>query len=331
MTENIVSIGAGKMRMNLQHFATFDPDTVTLQAAKTGSIPKNIAEEIIVGAKNGSAMMKLAKAVPMTKPIEEFTYMSGVGAYWVNETERIETSKPKFVKAEMQAHKLAVIIPTSKENLKHSISNFFELMRPEIEEAFHKKFDQATFSGGDSPYAFNILKSATAADNLVDGTGNKYDDLNEAMGLVEEADLDPNAIATSRQQKRVYRGTKDQNGLPIFNATGSDSPDDLLGLPLAYSYKGAYGEDIQEIVADWDKAYYGVLDGIEYEILTEATLTTVADENGNNLSLAERDMAALKATFSLGFMVVKDEAFAIIRPAAEGTGETSNADGTPEV
>ena len=304
------------LKLNLQTFAkqTYTPDTVTMQTAKTGEIPKHIAEEIIVGAKNGSAMMKLAKAIPMTKPIEEFTYMSGVGAYWVNETERIQTSKPTFVRAEMQAHKMAVIIPTSKENLKHSIPEFFALMKPEIEEAFHKKFDQATFSGVDSPYAFDILKSATAAENLVTVSDNKYDDLNEAMGMVEDADLDPNAIATSRQQKRVYRGTKDQNGLPIFNSTGSDNPDEVLGLPLAYSYKGAYGEKILEIVGDWNYAYYGILDNIQYEILTEATLTTVVDQDGEPLSLAERDMAAIKATFSLGFMVVKDDAFAVVQP-----------------
>ncbi|HHP9241932.1 TPA: hypothetical protein ACSJYH_002819 [Listeria monocytogenes] len=60
----------------------FNPDTTTMQSAKTGSIPINISEQIITGVKNGSAAMKLAKAVPMTKPEEEFTFMSGVGAFW---------------------------------------------------------------------------------------------------------------------------------------------------------------------------------------------------------------------------------------------------------
>lgn len=297
----------------------FNPNNVTIMESKTGKIPTNQSEQIIVGAKQGSALMKLAKAVPMTKPIEEFNYMTGVGAYWVNETEIIETSSPTFVQAEMRAHKLAVIVPTSKENLKHSVTNFFELMKPEIMEAFHKKFDQAGFGGEQSPYALSIVAAAEKAEQIVKGTGNKYDDINEAMGFVEDNDLEPNAIATTKSQKRKYRATKDEQGLPIFNAATENMTDTVVGLPVAYTYKGALGTDkATEIVGDWDKAFYGILDGVNYEILTEATLSTVLDENGKPLNLAERDMAAIKATFEIGFMVVKNEAFAIVSPAEGG-------------
>lgn len=311
------------MNMDLQYFArpTFDPDTTTMQDAKTGAIPRNISDSIITDAKNGSAIMKLAKAVPMTKPEEEFTYMTGVGAYWVDEAERIQTSKPSFVKAVMRAHKMAVIIPTTKENLKHSVTSFFELMKPEILEAFHKQLDVAAFSGVNSPFQWNVLKSATDSSQLVGESANKYDDFNKAMGFIEDHDLDANAIATIRSQKQKYRGTKDKNDMPIFNSPGGGAPDEVLGLPLAYTHKGAFGNDsIKELVADWNHAYYGVLDSVEYEILTEATLTTVVDQDGHPLNLAERDMVAIKATFSPAFMIVKDEAFAAIKPASEVPG-----------
>lgn len=42
----------------------------------------------------------------------------------------------------------------------------------------------------------------------------------------------------------------------------------------------------------------------------------MADETGKPLNLAERDMAAIKATFEVGFMVVKDEAFSVVQPKA---------------
>ncbi|NKC67186.1 phage major capsid protein [Vagococcus fluvialis] len=306
------------LKMNIQHFArpTFDPDTTTMQDAKTGAIPINISETILTDVKNGSAAMKLAKAVPMTKPVEQFTYMTGVGAYWVDEAERIQTDKPTFVKAEMRSKKMGVIIPTTKENLRYSVTNFFELMRAEIAEAFYKKFDQAVFTGVETPYQWNILKSATDADNLVTETKNKYDDINLAISKLEEEDLEPNGIATVRKQRVKYRSTKDNNGLPIFNTANSNGVDDLLGLPVAYTPKTSFGTSkVAEIVGDWDYAYYGILQNIEYEILTEATLTTVKDENGNPLSLAERDMAAIKATFELGFMVVKDDAFSVVTEA----------------
>lgn len=307
--------------MRLQFFAkpSFDPDTTTMQDAKTGSIPSNTAETILTDVKNGSAAMRLAKAVPMTKPQENFTFMSGVGAYWVDEAERIQTSKPTFTKATMNSKKMGVIIPTTKENLRYSITDFFELMRAEIAEAFYKKFDLAVFSGEESPYKWNILKSATDSKNVLVETENKYDDLNNAIALIEEEDLEPNGIATIRKQRVKYRSTKDNNGMPIFNSVNSSGVDDVLGLPIAYTPKYTFGKsDIAELVGDWNYAYYGILQGIEYEILTEATLTTVKDEQGNPLNLAERDMAAIKATFELGFMVVKDEAFSLVK-VSEGT------------
>ena len=39
-------------------------------------------------------------------------------------------------------------------------------------------------------------------------------------------------------------------------------------------------------------------------------------EYGKPLSLAEQDMVAIKATMRLGFLPVKDEAFAILTPKA---------------
>lgn len=294
---------------------TFNPDTVTMQDAKTGKIPTNISEGIITSVKNGSAVMKLAKAVPMTKPVEEFTFMTGVGAYWVNETERIQTSKPTFVKAEMTSKKMAVIIPTSKENLRYSVTNFFELMKPEIQEAFHLKFDQAALTGVGTPYKQSVLGAATACGNVLNETANKYDDINGAIALLEDNDLDANGVATTRSQRVKYRSTKDENGMPIFNGANSNKVDDVLGLPISYAPRASLDKTkVVELIGDWNKVYYGILQGIEYEILNEATLTTVLDEKGQPLNLAERDMKALKATFEIGFMVVKEEAFAAVLP-----------------
>lgn len=305
------------LKLNLQTFATptFTPDNVTMMDAKTGKIPTAQSDAINTAVKQGSALMKLAKAVPMTKPIEEYTYMTGVGAYWVGEAERIQTSKPTFTKAEMRAHKLGVIIPTTKENLRYSVTNFFELMRPEIAEAFYKKIDEAGFLGTNSPWAFSIISSAKDAGNVIEETANKYDDLNAAMGLLEDEDLDANGIATTRSQRAKYRASKDLNGTPIFNQATQGNVDNILGLPIAYLPKGSIAgtDKVTEVVGDWDAAHYGVLQGIEYEILTEATLTTVTDAEGNPINLAERDMVALKATMMIGFMVTNGESFSVVK------------------
>lgn len=296
----------------------FNPDTTTMQDAKTGTIPFNESQEIITGVKTGSAYMQLAKAVPMTKPVEKFTHMSGVGAYWVDETKKIKTSKPTWLNVEMRAYKLAVIIPTTKENLNFSVTNFFEMMQPEIMEAFHKKYDAAVFAGVDSPWDKSLLSAATGAGNVVTETKNKYDDISNAMGLLEERDLVPNGIASTNKQRVKYRNSKDGNGLPLFHAPTADGVGSVAGLPVTFlPAQELHNTEIAELVGDWDNAYYGILQDINYEILTEATLTTVTDEEGNFINLAERDMVALKATMMVGSMIVKDEAFAVIKTPTE--------------
>ncbi|MDR1668657.1 MAG: phage major capsid protein [Oscillospiraceae bacterium] len=292
---------------------TFDPANITMMDARSGVIPFAEADGILSDVTRGSAYMQLAKAVPMTKPIEKFTHISGVGAYWVSEAERIQTSKPTWLHPEMRAYKLGVIIPTTKENLRYSVTDFFERLRPEIAEAFAKKFDAAAFAGVDSPYAQNIAASAAAAGNVFTETDSKYEDMNTAMAAIEAEDLDPNGIASTNRQKKKYRGTLDAVGLPIFTPPTEGTPATVLGLPAAFMSNAAFGVNtIAEIVGDWNNAYYGILQGIEYEILTEATLTTVTDSGGEPISLAERDMAALKATMMIGMMVVKDAAFAVV-------------------
>ena len=131
------------------------------------------------------------------------------------------------------------------------------------------------------------------------------------MGMVEEHDLDPNAIASSRRQKMKYRGTKDDVGNPIFNEPTADAPPNLLSLPLVYLPKNTISS-VAEIVGDWNNAYYGILRNIEFKVLDQATLTTIEDDDGNPVNLAERDMFALRAIMEVGAMVVKDEAFAVI-------------------
>ena len=54
----------------------------------------------------------------------------------------------------------------------------------------------------------------------------------------------------------------------------------------------------------------------QYEVLKEATLQTVTMGDSKPLSLAENDMIAIKATMRLGFLPVKEEAFAVLAPKA---------------
>jgi len=294
---------------------TYTPDNVTLMSARMGAVPQEFSDQILTGVKTGSAFMRLAKAITIAKPETQFTHMSGVGAYWVDEGARIQTSKPTWLKLTMRAKKLGVTIPCTKEHLKYSVSDFFELMKAEVAQAFYRKVDAAAFAGIDNPYAFSVLQSATAAGHVLTKTGDAYADVNEAMGLVEDEDFTPNGLAALASQQREFRGARDAAGAPIASVAAG-APDEVLGLPVAYLANDAFDKGpIIQIVGDWNEALYGILGGIDYQILTEATLPSIeaSDAPGEPFSLAERDSIALKATMEVGMMITSDKAFTVIQ------------------
>jgi HK97 family phage major capsid protein len=299
---------------------TFNPNNVLLQDAVTGQIPQEQATLVLKEFMQQAAIAKLAKYEPMTKPEKKFTYLaSGPGAYWVGEGEKIQTSKATWLQATMKTKKLGVIIPVSKEFLSYTVSDFFAQIRPAIAEAFAIKFDQAALFGINSPFGtgVSVFEKANAAGNKVElnSIGNLYDELNAVMALLEDADKDANGFTTTRRFRQKLRGAKDQNGLPIFNDAKAGATSEALGLPIGYVDSKSWDYTKAELLAaDWNYTRYSVLQGIEYKISEEATLTTVEDENGDPINLFERDMFALRATMQVGFLTLSDDAFAALTP-----------------
>lgn len=295
----------------------FTPENVLLQDAQTGKIPEEQGELIISDFMNDSVITKLAKYEEMSKPKKTFMYLAeGPGAYWVNEAEKIQTSKAKWLTIEMEAKKLGVILPVSKEFLNFTVRDFFEKMKPKIAEAFQIKFDQAALFGINSPYkkGISIYERAETAGNIIEQGGNLYDDFNDVMALIEENDIIPQAFVTTPKFNRHLRGAKDETGLPIFNAPTQGATATALGLPIAYGSRKAWDyKKANLFTGDFDTSFYGILQNINYEISKDATITTLTDEDGQPINLFERDLIALKATMMIGFMTIKDDAFGAIK------------------
>lgn len=308
------------MALNIQMFAT--PNNILLQDAKTGSIPTESGTLVLKEFMANSAVAQLAKYEEMTKPKKEFTYLAeGPGAYWVGETERIQTSKATWLTAVMEAKKLAVIIPVSKEFLKYTVTDFFTQMQPAIAEAFYKKFDQAALFGTGSPYASGVSvfeRITTSGQSVEYGTGaNLYFDLNDVAGLLEDADHDVNGFTTTKSFRKDLRAAKDENNNPIFNDATGGTPSQVLGQAIGYVSKASFDKTKALMLAgDWDMARYGILQGIEYKVSEEATLSTIVDADGKPINLYEQDMFALRATMHIGFMTLKEDAFAALVPKA---------------
>ncbi len=281
-----------------------------------GSVPEEIAKDIVKDMARGSSILRMSKTETMTSDRKKVPVMTdGVGAYWVGEGQRIQTSKPQWIFPELTAKKLAVIIPVTKEKLEDSTFDVFAELKESIAEAFYTAIDAACLFGTNSPFTSNVLKSATDSGNLiVRGTNKTLDlDVSDVMALVEDSGKDVNGFTAHYGIKNDLRKLRDANGNALF-VPGTDQ-NELYSNPIDFSRNGAWDKTKADIIAgDWDKSLVGIRDGIEYEILKEATLQGTLDEDGKPISLAEQDMIAIKATMRLGYLVVKDEAFAVLQP-----------------
>jgi len=290
---------------------------IFLKDELVGFVPTEKVKTIMKDVARGSSLLRLSRVEPMTSESKEFPVMTdGPGAYWVGEGERIKTSKAQWIFPKMYAKKLAVIIPTTKEKLNDAIINVFEELKGPIAEAFYTAIDAAGLFGTGSPWEKNIYQSASDAGNVVTGGANPSIDLDvsDIMALIENEGLDVNGFAAHYGIKNTLRKLRDANGNALYVPGGPGvDQSEFYNNPIEFSRNGAWDKDKAEIIAaDWTKSLVGIREGIAYEILKEATLQGTVDADGLPISLAEQDMIAIKATMRLGFLPIKDEAFAVL-------------------
>ena len=286
-----------------------------LSANLSGFIPTEVASGIVADITRGSAVMGLANVVPMKTPEKKINILAqGAGAYWVGEGEQIQTSANTYISASLVAKKLGVIIPISNEALNDSTIDVFAEHKKEIAEAFAKKFDAAALFGTDSPYGAGkslYEKIVTAGNEFTLGSvaGQQLGgDLSDLMALVEADGYDVNGFAGPISMKNRLRKAKDDNGNAVFADITKDAPAEIYGQALGYVQNGAWDTAKSHLIGgNFDYVQVGVLQGIEYKIGTEGTV--------GNINLFETDQIALRATMRIAFLVVKDNAFANLKPA----------------
>lgn len=284
---------------------TFNPDNVMVHERKDGSIPDAQNGLILQEVIENSKIMQLGVYEEMTEKEKNFEYFAeGPGAYWVGETEKIQTSKPTLLQATMRAHKLGVIIPVSREYLHYSVSNFFEVMRPKIAEAFYLKFDEAGILNVNNPFAQSVDEAATEAGNVVSGPIN-FENILNLQDALYAADEEANAIVSKVQNNTALRGSVDANNVSLF-----DRQNGTLDGITTVNLKSAEMERGTLYAGNFDHLRYGIPYNITYQISEEAQLSTITNEDGSPVNLFEQEMVALRATMDVAMMITKDGAFA---------------------
>lgn len=315
-----------KKLLNLQLFAqTWNPDNVTVYEHKDGTIPEKYTNLILKEIMEGSKVMQLAKYEEMDGKEKEFEYFAkGPGAYWVGEGEKIKTSKAQWLKVKMVAKKLGVIIPCSREFLHYKMSDFLEAMKPKIAEAFYKKFDAAALLNVENPFPQSVDASVESVGNVISGALT-YDNILALEDLLTDEDYDVNAFISTKKNRSTLRNAhKIENGVIVESIydRGNNTIDgqpvaDLKALDKGTLYAG-----------DFDYMYYGIPYGMSYKISEDAQLSTLTNEDGTPVNLYEQELVALRVTMDVGFMIVKDDAFAKLTSGALAKLTVTSAAGT---
>ena len=220
--------------------------------------------------------------------------------YWQNgDNAKKKITKMAWDKKYIVAEEMAVIVPIPENVLDDADYDIWGEVRPRIEEAMGKKFDQAVFVGVDKPTGFraDLLTSAlNAGATITPGSNTLYQSINNAMTKVEESGYNVNGAVGGVDLKGKFRMMLDTTGQPI-KGTEIDS------LSKAYVDNGAWDKTkAQMIVGDFSQAVYAIRQDITFKVLDQAVIQDPA--TGDILyNLAQDDMVALRVVMRLGWEI----------------------------
>lgn len=276
-------------------------DTLYLKDNLAGTVPVEIAKEIIKNVREQASMLNVCKLESMTSDTKDLPYLTDSGsASWVNEGESIGTTIPNFSYPRLIAKKLAVIIPVTNEKNNDSVANVMEELKQAIADAFANAIDSAMIFGTNSPFTTNLITAIGT--QKVTATSSLDKDISEAMAQVEANKLVCSNMLMGNTQKKTLRAL-----------SNSASYKGAITLTSAYDTPIEFVRNFDDtkalaITGDFSKAIIGTREGIEYKVLDQATIGT----GDTAINLAQRDMIAIKATMRLGFVVAEPKAFSAV-------------------
>ena len=283
-------------------------------------LPPDVSSEILQKVQEGSAVMRLARRIPLPGNGVMIPVITGdPEAEWVGETDNKPVSHPQLGTKKMQAYKLAVIEPFSNE-FRRDANALYTALVGRLPNVLATKFDKTTLGVVNKPGDNFDNFAACTAQSILPANNGTY------LGLVA-ADTDIalhggllNGFAMGAQARGILLSATDGTGRPLFLASASEGAvDKILGQPSHFN-RGIYKpgtaavaatQDTEAVAAapaivgiagDWTKALYGTVEGVKVDISDQATLT-YTDENNQTvtLNLWQRNMFAVRAEIEIGF------------------------------
>src|SRR5699024_10855002 len=283
---------------------TFNPDNVMMHEQLNGTVLNDFNAPIVDEILENSKVFQLGQVQDMNgKSEKNFTFWADKpGAYWVGEGRKIQTTKPTTVNATLKSNKVGVIILASREYLNYTYRDFFEAMKPQIAEA--------VILGVNNPFKKSIDSVVEAESNVVVGEING-ENVFALVDTLYDNDVEPNAFISKEQNKSLLRGAVDGQDNTLYDRASNT----IDGIP-AVDLKSSSMEKGTLYAGDFDKLFFGVPYPMTYEDSTQATLSTIKNEDGSDVNLYEQELVALRVTMDVATLIADDNAFAKLSLAA---------------
>lgn len=279
-------------------------DTQFLKDNLAGTVPVEIAREIMKNIIDQASILKVSKKIPMSSDTMVIPKLVNTGtAGWVAEGEEISTTLPTFEYPQLKAKKLAIIVPVTREKINDSVDNVINEVKQAIADMFATAIDTACIFGVNTPFETNLFSSIGV--NKITATSTLNIDISDCMGLVEDNKYNCSHLLMGTTQKKVLRALANDNAFK--NSLDLDS---AYNTPIEYVRNWDDSKALA-ITGDFTRSIVGTRENMEYEILKEATIKT----GSQSINLAQQDMIGIKCTMRMAYLVADNKAFSMITSA----------------
>jgi HK97 family phage major capsid protein len=297
------------------------------QINRTGGqplIPEQVQKEIVQGAIEQSAAMKLMKHAQMSTNQTRIPVLAAFPlAYFISGATLPDRDKGlkqsttmSWDNVYLNAEEIAVIVPIPINLIKDVKYPLWDQIKPRIREAIAICLDAAVFFGTNKPATWPeaIVPAAVAAGNQVvaaTSTIDILDDINEVMRTVEDDGYEVTGFWGRSQLRGKLRGLRDTAKGLLFTPDNSTPAEavrsgSLFGEQIYFSRAGHAGfatsaSNYSLIAAQWDQFILGIREDIDMEMFDTGVIT---DETGAIIyNLLQQDMRALRVIWRGGFAV----------------------------
>lgn len=284
--------------------------SITRDASDDPLVPTPVSAEVIKVATQASAVMGLARKVPMSAKSQRQPVLTTLPeAYFVSgDTGLKQTSTADWENLELVAEELAVVVPIAEAYLDDSQVPIWSEVMPLVGQAFGKAFDNAVLWGVNKPSTWGAaLSTGIEASNNDFTEGVSGDDFAADLSYVGQAIAKDghivNGFAAAPGIAWRLAGLRATTGELIYqnSAAGFDSAPSLYGQELREVLNGAWDQDYTVIAGDWSKAVVGVRQDLTYKVFTEGV---ISDGNGAVVhNLMQQDSVALRAVMRVAWAV----------------------------